>query len=184
MPGEMNTSIVEAALLRLGNELGDQQDIEILLVGGAAAMITGLLPPSRTTIDCDVMVYLPSDMMARVERVAEKIAGDLDLAPNWLNSDVQIRLDALPEGWNQRKILVGIYTRLRVSAASRPDLIAMKVLAGRDQDIEDLQAMRVRRDDVDFVNTYLDKLAEKGTSLEQIKQARELLSALEIHDHE
>ncbi len=60
----------------------------------------------------------------------------------------------------------------------------MKVLAGRDQDIEDLQAMRVRSDDVDFVKAYLDKLADKGTSMKQIMDVRELLASLEIHGHE
>ncbi len=60
----------------------------------------------------------------------------------------------------------------------------MKVLAGRDQDIEDLQAMRIRRDDVAFVKTYLDHLAAKGTDVKQIQEARELLASLEVHDHE
>ena len=60
----------------------------------------------------------------------------------------------------------------------------MKVLAGREQDIEDLQVMRVRSDEVGFVRTYLDKLTGKGTSLEQINNARQLLDGLDIYDHE
>ncbi len=34
MPEPMNTSMVEAALRRLGAMLGDGQEVEILLVGG------------------------------------------------------------------------------------------------------------------------------------------------------
>ena len=184
MPDPMNTSTVESALRRLGEVLGDGPGIEILLVGGAAGMITGLLPPTRVTTDCDVMAYLPPDTMTTVELAATQVADELGLAANWLNSDVQLRLDALPDGWEQRRIAVSIHGRLRVSAVSRPDLIAMKVLAGRDQDIEDLQAMRVRSDDVTFIQTYLNTLASKGTQQGQIEEARELLASLEVHDHE
>lgn len=184
MPDPMNTSTVASALRRLGAVLGDGTEIEILLVGGAAGMITGLLPPTRVTTDCDVMAYLPPDTMATVELAAAQVADELGLATNWLNSDVQIRVDALPDGWEKRKIAAGMYGRLRVSAVSRPDLIAMKVLAGRDQDIEDLQALRIRSDDVAFIETYLNMLVSKGTQQGQIAAARELLASLEVHDHE
>lgn len=147
-------------------------------------MVTGVLASTRVTSDFDVMDYVPKEAMPAVELAAEQVAKELGLAPNWLNSNVQLRVDALPDGWNQRKIPVGTYGRLRVYAASRPDLIAMKVLAGRDQDIEDLQAMRVRRDDVEFVHEYLDSLDSKGTKREQIEEARVLLESLEVHEHE
>jgi len=184
MADSMNTSIVEQALRRLGEMLVYHCDIEILLVGGAAGMVTGVLAPNRVTTDCDVMVYIPPDAMSAVELAAGEVAEEMSLSPTWLNSDVQLRLDALPDGWERRKILVGAYGRLRVSAASRPDLIAMKVLAGRDQDIEDLQAMRIRRDDVEFVSEYLDSLDNKGTRPDQVEEARTLLESLKVHEHE
>jgi len=180
----MTTSIVERALKRLGDLLEYHEEIEILLVGGAAGMVTGVLPVSRTTTDCDVMVCVPEAALAAVELAAERVADEMSLAANWLNSHVQLRLDALPAGWKHRRIPVGDFGLLRVFAASRPDLIAMKVLAGRDQDIEDLETLRVRADDTEFVRTYLDGLNEKGTNQEQIDDARTLLDSLEIHDHE
>ncbi len=184
MTNSMSTSTVEKALRRLGEVLVYHCDIEILIVGGAAGMVTGVLPATQTTMDCDVMVYDPPEAMTAVESAADEVATELALASDWLNSNVQMRLDALPAGWEQRRISVGSYGRLRVWAASRPDLIAMKVLAGRDQDIEDLQAMRIRPDDVQFVHEYLDALADKGTQQEQIDDARGLLASLEVHDHE
>ncbi len=184
MADSIDTSTVERALRRLGEVLQYHCDIEILLVGGAAGMVTGVLAPSRVTTDCDVMIYIPPDAMAAVELAAGTVADEMTLSPSWLNSDVQLRLDALPDGWKQRQISVGTYGRLRVYAASRPDLIAMKVLAGRDQDIEDLQAMRIRQDDVDFVTDYLDSLDSKGTKPEQIEEAKVLLESLEVHEHE
>lgn len=184
MPDAMNTSTVEQALRRLGEALEYHRDIEILLVGGAAGMVTGALAPNRVTTDCDVMVCIPPDAMSAVELAAERVAEELSLSPTWLNSDVQLRLDALPDGWERRKIPVGAFGRLQVYAASRPDLIAMKALAGRDQDIEDLQAMRIRRDDVEFVSDYLNSLESKGTKPEQIEEARALLESFEVHEHE
>lgn len=184
MSESMNISTVEQALRRLGEALVYHRDIEILLVGGAGGMLTGVLAPSRVTIDCDVMVSVPVEAMPAVEAAAGEIAQEMGLSPKWLNSDVQLRADALPDGWSQRKILVGAFGRLRVYAASRPDLIAMKVLAGRDQDIEDIQAMRIRRDEVPFVRDYLNALKDKGTRTDQIEEARALLGSLEVHEHE
>ncbi len=184
MHDPMNTSTVENALRRLGEMLEYHTDIEILLVGGAAGMITGALAKNRVTTDCDVMVYIPPNAMAAVEMAAEIVADEQGLAPNWLNSTVQLRVDALPNGWEQRKVLIDIYGLLHVYAVSRPDLIAMKVLAGRDQDIEDLEAMKIRTDDVEFVLQYLGSLASKGTTHEQINEAHELLDALEVQEHE
>ncbi len=184
MGTRMSTSTVERALHRVGERLEFHADVEILLVGGAAGMVTGVLRRDRTTSDCHVMVAVPEDALVAVEAAAAAVADEMDLPPRWLNSDVRIRIDALPRGWEQRKVPVCSSGRLRVFAASRPDLLAMKVLAGRDQDVEDLAAMRVREDDVAFVTDYLDELAAGGTPARQVERARSLLDALEVHDHE
>ena len=179
----MNASAVEQALSTLGKRFSHHTEVELLLVGGAAGMLTGLLPPARTTIDCDVMVYVPEDAMGAVESAALQVAGELGLGETWLNSNVQLRRDALPDDWETRRILIGTWGRLRVFAVSRIDLIAMKVLAGRPQDLEDIHSMKPRRDDVEFVRRYLDGLPAKGTMLNEIAEARELLESLEIQNH-
>lgn len=179
----MDVSAVEQALSRLGKRFSYHTEVELLLVGGAAGMLTGLLPPLRTTIDCDVMAYVPEDAMGAVELAAAQVAGELGLSETWLNSEVQLRRDALPDGWQTRRIVIGAWGQLRVFAVSRIDLIAMKVLAGRAQDIEDLRSMKPRADDVEFVRRYLDSLPAKGTRLHEIAEARELLASLEIQNH-
>ena len=158
----MSTSDVEHALHRLGDAVASAADIELFLVGGAAGMLTGLLPAARITTDCDVMDYSPADSMVRVELAAERVADELGLPKRWLNSDAQIRIDTLPSGWKKRRVLVGTFGPLRVFAASRPDLIAMKILAGRAQDLEDLQALKVRSDDAEFVRGHLATLATRA----------------------
>lgn len=180
----MNTTAVERALQLLGERFTYHTQVELLLVGGAAGMLTGLLPPSRTTTDCDVMVYVPENAMGAIEVAAEHVARELGLAAKWLNSDVQIRPDALPDGWQTRRIRIGTWGQLSVFAVSRVDLIAMKVLAGRAQDLEDIRSMKPHPDDVEFVLRYLDGLLAKGTTPVQIAEAREVLESLEIHDHE
>ena len=179
----MNASAVEQALSTLGKRFSYHTEVELLLVGGAAGMLTGLLPPARTTIDCDVMVYVPEDAMGAVELAAAQVAGELGLGETWLNSNVQLRRDALPDDWETRRILIGTWGRLRVFAVCRIDLIAMKVLAGRPQDLEDIHSMKPRRDDVEFVRRYLDGLPAKGTMLNEIDEARELVESLEIQNH-
>lgn len=184
MNEHLTNSTIEAAFRRLGELVAYHREIEILLVGGAAGMVSGVLPAGRTTADCDVMMYLPEEALAPVETAAGQVADEMGLASRWLNSDVQIRRDALPEGWKARRILVGVYGLLRIFAVSRPDLIAMKVLAGRAQDLEDLAALKPRRDELDFVDAYLTGLDAKGTHQEQIEDARLVLSTLEAHDED
>ena len=62
----MNASKVEQALSTLGKRFSYHTEVELLLVGGAAGMLTGLLPPARTTTDCDVIAYVPEDAMGAV----------------------------------------------------------------------------------------------------------------------
>lgn len=178
----MDTPEVERALARVGTRMRWHTDVEILLVGGAAGMVTGVLARGRTTIDCDVMVYEPESAWGEVEAAADSVAAEMGLAPGWLNSHVRIRRDSLPDGWRERRVLVGVWGRLRVWAASRVDLIAMKVLAGRDVDIDDLQAMDVRGDECVFVRAFLDGAGGRGTSGAEIEMARRLLAALESGD--
>lgn len=184
MNEHLTNSTIEAAFRRLGELVDYHRDIEILLVGGAAGMVTGVLPAGRTTTDCDVMVYLPKEALAAVETAASQVADEMELAAHWLNSDVQLRRDALPDDWQSRRVLVGVYGQLGIYAVSRPDLIAMKVLAGRPQDLEDLATMKPRQDELDFVDAYLTGLVAKGTRREQIEDARLVLSTLDAHNED
>ncbi len=177
----MDTPTVEQALSLLGARCSHHTEVELLLVGGAAGMLSGVLPRSRTTADCDVMVYLPPDAMASIERAADEVARTLGLPTGWLNSDVQIRRDTLPDGWQSRKVWIGTWGRVRVFAASRIDLIAMKLLAGRAQDLEDIAAMKPTQADLPLLDAYLASLTAKGTDEHQIAQAHLVLQSLGLN---
>lgn len=177
----MSASQIEHALKRVGDVLELDVDVEILVVGGAAGMLTGLLPPTRTTTDCDVMLYVPEHAMPWVEIAGEKVGRELGISPEWLNSKVQIRADSLPLDWRRRRIWVGTYGRMWVYAVSRPDLIAMKVLAGRDRDRDDLRSLKVQHHEAEFVRAFLDQLPARGMPLDQIEDARVLLDSLKLY---
>lgn len=89
-----------------------------------------------------------------------------------MNEDVGLFAWTLPAGWEERRVLVGQYGRLRVFAASRLDLLAMKFLAHRPYDLEQLQSMRVKRDELKFVQDHLQRLlAEQAGDIGKIKMA-------------
>ncbi len=184
MRHEMNADEIEEGLRKVGHALDWPGTVEVLLVGGAAGLITGLLARGRTTIDCDVLAYTPANAWTRVEAAAEAVARELGFSPTWLNSDVQVRLspEMLPKGWQDRRVLVGRYGKLHVFAVSRADLIALKFLAHRDRDLQDLEALGVTRDDVKFVRGYLKHLLGSGEQGENIRGTQELVDGWKTVD--
>lgn len=183
----MDTTLVARSLKRVADAFDFHMDVEVLLVGGAAGMLTGVLRPRRTTIDCDVMVSAPPGAIARLEEIARSVAPELGLAPTWLNGDANLVQWKLPEGWRERRVPVLSSARLRVFAVGRADFIALKALAGRDQDIEDLRALKVTAEEASFVRAHLDAYA--GTPAGErfgatIDQARAIIDAMEAtHGH-
>lgn len=173
----MKAADLDSAIALLCERFDCHCDVEILLVGGAAGMLTGVLGPERTTIDCDVIDYEPAAAWTEIESLAAEIGKELGLPDRWLNSNVQIRLDCLPDNWKSRRQLILSGNRLLVYAISRLDLIAMKFMAHRRRDLEDLGKLAVTSDDVEFVRKYLQNLPEKGTRQEQILEAVEVLNS-------
>ena len=182
MPDPMDTSVVGEALRGVAASFEYHADVEILLVGGAAGMLSGLLASSRTTTDCDVMVTAPPGAIKRLEEVARAVADERGLSRTWLNGDAELVRWKLPEGWRERRVPVLESGRLRVFAAGRADFIALKALAGRDQDIEDLRAMLVTPDECAFVRAHLDgydDFATGATFRETIETARAIIDTME-----
>lgn len=174
-------TLLEEALKATGEALEYPSEVEILIVGGAAGMLTGLLPPARTTFDCDVMVFVPAQAWHAVEQAGKRIARAMGLAPTWLNGEAgEMFRYRLPNGWEDRRRAVGRFGRLNVYAVGRADLIAMKIVAGRPQDREDLAQLRPTPAELEFVGAYLDSLVGRGADERLIDDARVLLDSLEV----
>ncbi|MCY2952409.1 MAG: DUF6036 family nucleotidyltransferase [Planctomycetota bacterium] len=177
----LNDSTIRTALAKLGERLRLDRDVEILLVGGAAGVLIGQLPAAWTTADVDVIhCRLPQDRDA-VMAAAEEVGRELSLPPSWLSEDVGLYAWTLPEGWEYRRVHVLAQNHLRVYAASRLDLIAMKFVAHRERDLEHLFQMRVRTDELSFVRDYLDALVIRHPNESgRIEMARQYVDGWEV----
>ena len=171
---------IQRALFRLGELLTWPDTVEILLIGGAAGMVTGELPPNRTTLDCDVIHCAPPEAMRPVEDAAREAAREMGLPESWLSSQAQ-QLDILPDGWRNRRELVGEFGSLRVFAVGRADLIATKFYANRAQDREDILAMRPTRDELVEVRAYLNllRVPSRNANLDQVQSALRLVDTID-----
>jgi hypothetical protein len=154
--------------------------IEILLIGGVAAMLTGLLPPERVTQDCDLMSCCPKEAQGELLKAAAQVAIKKGLPENWLNSQAA-QLNILPDGWQSRRVNIGQFGKLLIYAASRQDLLAMKFYANRPQDREDIINMKPTHREMAYVRKYLNMLRvpSRQANLDQVASAFKLVDAME-----
>lgn len=153
-------------------------EIHLLLVGGAAGMLSGLLDPERTTTDCDVMLYHPVEAGEFVEALASDLAGEFGLSERWLNRGGAPWAEAMPAGWESRRVLVLSQGPLRVHAVGRLDLIALKLVAGRAQDIEDLETMAITPQEFATLRSHFEGWTDDSWPTGVIAGALELLDIL------
>jgi hypothetical protein len=154
----MDGSNIWSALEQVGKMLGFGRDIEILIVGGAAGLLTGQLPASWTTGDVDVMhCYLPADREL-VLGAAEEVAREAGLPASWMSDFGGLYAWTLPRGWESRRVLVQQVQRLKIYAVGREDLITMKFLAHRSRDLEHLTLIRPAREEIAFARQRFSEL--------------------------
>ncbi len=129
----MNKEDIEKYLRMLGQEL-QQRNItgEILLAGGAVM----LLKVQNREVTKDIDAYF-NPGQANVIREAARIIADREGLPHdWINDGVKGFFYVQPptERWAE-------YPGLRIYIPSLDYLFAMKVVAGRPQDIEDIKVL-------------------------------------------
>lgn len=131
----MNRTEIEQYLRKVGYYL-HQQNLtgEILLLGGA--YMTLVLQAREATKDVDA--YFAAQPTA-IREAAARVAREEGLPDDWLNDAVKGFLYAQPEvsTWLD-------CPGLRVYAPHPSFVFAMKAVAGRPEDIRDLQALRAR----------------------------------------
>jgi hypothetical protein len=112
--------------------------LELVLVGGAAMILH--YGARRATRDVDVLVIRgePSELRRAAASVAEKT----ELPADWINDAVKGFADILPRDFDERLILMDIpLNNLRAYVLGRPEQAAMKIVALREQDLEDLDLL-------------------------------------------
>ena len=129
----MNKEDIEKYLRMLGHELQQQQVTgEILLAGGAVM----LLVVQNREVTKDIDAYFPPEQAEIIREAARVIADREGLAYDWLNDGVKGFFYTQPptQKWAE-------FPGLRVYFTSLDYLFAMKVVAGRPQDIDDIKAL-------------------------------------------
>ncbi|GAB3272576.1 hypothetical protein GCM10027562_42090 [Arthrobacter pigmenti] len=104
----------------------------IHVVGGAAMSLE--YDNRRFTDDVDAK-FAPEQS---VRDAAGEMAADLGLSPNWLNNAASAYI---PDGEDPEAKSVRIADNLQLTLASPRYLLAMKLAAGRDRDIEDIAVL-------------------------------------------
>lgn len=164
----------------LGKHLPASHPVEILLIGGAAGMLTGQFIATRTTTDCDVIHTVPKESKQAVLAAAAQTATQRELPKTWLNFQA-MQLDILPDGWRTRKVHIVTFGPLSICALSRRDLLATKFYAGHVRDREDIQAMAPTGEELAFVRAYLNMLRvpSRHADLDNVQRASLYLDAME-----
>jgi hypothetical protein len=178
----MQTQEIEHYLAELGAALeskGITKPVRMLLIGGAYMMLLANAP--RTTDDIDIC-WLEEGEDFHTARLAlrdgvQAIARKYALPPNWFNYLTQMLIYdkiIMPRGklWKR-------YGPLHVYAPSKEFILALKILAGRDQDLADCRILlpqtriRTRRQAQRMLDRYLLPEAQQD-------EAKTIASSLDV----
>jgi predicted nucleotidyltransferase len=124
---------IEAAFRRLGERLTRRGVVADIYVFGGAAMAMAY-NSRRATRDIDA-IFVPHGI---VLKEAREVAAELALPAWWLNEQASAYV---APGGDPSAVLVFDHPGLRVSTASPEHLIAMKILAARRRDTEDIRSL-------------------------------------------
>jgi hypothetical protein len=162
----LDRTAIEAAFRRLGDGLARRGVVADLYVFGGAAMALAY-DTRRVTRDIDA-VFKPHGI---VVEEANAVAAELGLPRWWLNEQASVYV---APGGDTTARRVFDHPGLRVSAASPKHLLAMKVLAGRRRDAEDIRLL-VKHLDLRTVEEILTLCAEVFPDEGVPKRARLLI---------
>src|SRR2546428_10330860 len=105
----LDDRMIRSAFAKLGERLLLDRDVEILIVGGAAGVLSGELPPSWTTADVDLIhCSLPGDRDAVLASAAE-VGRELSPPGSLLTDDVGLYAWTLLDDWQSRRLVVGAF---------------------------------------------------------------------------
>jgi len=126
----LDRTAIQDAFRRLGDRLAHRGIVaDIYVIGGAAMALA--YDARRATRDIDA-VFQPHGVVLEEARA---VADELGLPPWWLNEQASIYV---APGGDPAAPRVFDHPGLRVSVASPEHLLAMKVLAARRRDMEDI----------------------------------------------
>ena len=124
---------LDRAFTALGERLARRGVVaDVFVVGGAAMALA--YDATRVTRDVDAR-FVPHGI---VVEEARRVAEDLGLPPWWLNEQASVYISGKDDPGKRR---VFDHPGLRVMAASPEHVFAMKALAARTRDVDDLRLL-------------------------------------------
>jgi len=119
---------------------------DVIVIGGAAMIL--YFGARRATRDIDVLL-LRGDV-GELRRAVRDVARLHDLPDDWLSDAAKGFADILPPDFYHRLTPLPLpLQRLHVYVLGRPDQAAMKIVALREQDLEDLELLLPSMDEAD-----------------------------------
>lgn len=137
---------------------GLSERIDVLIVGGAAMLLH--FGANRSTRDIDMIVLRGDTHMLRAS--ISTVAAQNNLPDDWMNDAVKGFADILPPDFYIRITLLDLgLVHLNVYALGMPDQAAMKIVAFRERDLEDLELLlpRFAKADKDVVIKIMHHVA-------------------------
>jgi predicted nucleotidyltransferase len=129
----MGRADLERAFTALGERLVRRGVVADLFIVGGAAMALAY-DATRVTRDVDAM-FVPHGVVVEESRA---VADELGLPPWWLNEQASVYVSGKEDPGKRR---VFDHPGLRVMAASPHHIFAMKALAARTRDVDDLRTL-------------------------------------------
>ena len=133
-----------------------------LIVGGGGAMLLAYGFPLATSDIDAVPKGLSED---ELKPLIEKVADELNLSKDWLNSWFQTFTHVLPADYATRTVEVYSGTNLTARALGRDDLLLMKCFAHRTKDIPHARALVAGGANISFVYDRIDELRRQRIPL-------------------
>lgn len=154
----MNAQQMKEALKALDHWL--PKPIQLLIGGGAAFILAHNIPLS--TMDIDGIPYKTDLKPADLDSYLKKVAKQLQIPPDWLNSYFGTFTYSLPKDYGER--LISIYTGKKINALAlgKEDLLIMKCFAGRDKDTPHAIQLLKKGVNTTLVADHLHRCVEEG----------------------
>jgi len=132
----MDRSELIQLLLELDQHLSSRYDV--ILIGGAAMILH--FGAARATRDIDILITRGE--AAALRAAVKAVAETHNLPEYWMNDAAKGFADILPTDFYHRLTPLGLQSRnLQLYVLGRPEQVAMKIVALREQDLEDLEIL-------------------------------------------
>jgi len=165
----MEKNIMLKAFGALDREL--REKAQILIGGGAAMLLAHHVPLS--TMDIDGVLFKSALTPAQMDPLIKKVGSELKIGAHWFNDYINTFTYTIPPDFRSRLVTVYKGKMLTVLALGKEELLIMKCFSGREKDVGHARALIKKGADIDFVESHLGKLEEKG--LPGAKEAKSFL---------